>query len=150
MENTIWADITTLKRDNTPRAVDQRSNLDKDAFLRLLLTELKYQDPLNPTDDKEFIAQMAQFSALEQMQNVSKAMNITQGMAMIGKNIKAARDGGDIEGIVESVVIRNSKPYLVTRGGEVAVDSVEEISELPVDFGEFDGINIPPDSYQQE
>ena len=46
-------------------------DLDKDAFLRLLTTQLSNQDPLNPTEDREFIAQMAQFSSLEQMQNLN-------------------------------------------------------------------------------
>ena len=45
--------------------------LDRDAFLRLLTTQLSNQDPLNPTEDREFIAQMAQFSSLEQMQNLN-------------------------------------------------------------------------------
>ncbi len=53
---------------------DKRKNdLDKDAFLRLLTTQLANQDPLNPMEDKEFIAQLAQFSSLEQMQNLNKA-----------------------------------------------------------------------------
>jgi len=46
-------------------------DLDRDAFLRLLTTQLSNQDPLNPTEDREFIAQMAQFSSLEQMQNLN-------------------------------------------------------------------------------
>jgi flagellar basal-body rod modification protein FlgD len=50
------------------------SELDKDAFLKLLIAELSNQDPLNPMDDREFIAQMAQFSTLEQMTNMTKAL----------------------------------------------------------------------------
>jgi len=55
---------------------DKKDNgeLGKDAFLQILITQLQNQDPTNPMDDREFIAQMAQFSSLEQMQNMTKAM----------------------------------------------------------------------------
>ncbi len=74
------------------------SELGKDAFLKLLITQLQHQDPTNPMDDREFISQMAQFSSLEQMQNMTKTMESllasqqqTQMMSyatFIGKEIK--------------------------------------------------------------
>lgn len=72
--------------------------LGKDAFLKILITQLQNQDPTNPMDDREFIAQMAQFSSLEQMQNMTIAMESlltsqqeTQLMSytsFVGKNVK--------------------------------------------------------------
>ncbi len=61
--------------------------LDKEAFMLLLVTQFQYQDPLNPMEDKEFIAQLAQFSSLEQLMNLNESMDnmsaVTQGQEMI-------------------------------------------------------------------
>lgn len=53
-------------------------SVDKDAFMKLLVTQLKNQDPLNPMEDKEFIAQMAQFSTLEQIENMNTNLQKSQ------------------------------------------------------------------------
>ncbi|MDR1209420.1 MAG: hypothetical protein LBK41_03760 [Clostridiales bacterium] len=106
------------------------NDLGKDDFLRLLVTQLQYQDPLNPTDDKTFIAQMAQFSALEQMQNMNAAMVSSQSFAMIGKYIAA--DVADtvtgtvysVGGRVDAVSMRNNTPYLVVGGSEISLSDV--------------------------
>jgi flagellar basal-body rod modification protein FlgD len=56
----------------------KNSDLGKDAFLKLLVTQLQNQDPLKPMEDKDFIAQMAQFSSLEQIQDLNKNMKVSQ------------------------------------------------------------------------
>lgn len=73
--------------------------LGKDQFLNLLMTQLKYQDPLNPMDDKQFISQMAQFSSLEQMQNMNTGMeDLIASVQLTNNNLNAK-----IEDIVEEL-----------------------------------------------
>jgi flagellar basal-body rod modification protein FlgD len=77
--------------------------LGKDAFLKLLVVQLQNQDPLNPLDDKEFIAQLAQFSSLEQMTNISEGISsltdktaqqdMLSAVNYIGKEVTASGDG---------------------------------------------------------
>lgn len=81
-------------------ATNANSTLGKDAFMRLLVAQLQNQDPLKPMDDKEFTAQLAQFSSLEEMQNISKSMqnlassqtssSKTNAVGFIGKEVTAA------------------------------------------------------------
>lgn len=58
--------------DKEKKPSKANNDMDKDAFLRLLTTQLSHQDPLNPIEDREFIAQLAQFSSLEQMTELNK------------------------------------------------------------------------------
>lgn len=72
--NTNVTDDFYYSNYKKPTKQTGNSDLGKDAFLKLLITQLQHQDPTNPMDDREFISQMAQFSSLEQMQNMTKAM----------------------------------------------------------------------------
>ncbi|HHU92035.1 MAG TPA: flagellar hook assembly protein FlgD [Halanaerobiaceae bacterium] len=89
------------------------NNLDKDAFFKLLITQLKYQDPLTPMDNTEFIAQMAQFSSLEQMANMNKNLSqflriqaLSEGASLIGRNVETV--DADTGEIIRGEVVRVS------------------------------------------
>ena len=118
--------------------VEATDSLGKDAFLNLLVTQLQYQDPLEPTSDKEFLAQMAQFSALEQMQNLNTSFQMSQAGALIDKYVQGTAynetsgESSEIVGIVDAVNMKAGVPYLLVDGQEMAMENVENIIS---DFG---------------
>lgn len=109
-------EIIDSSSKNTKRNTGE---LGKDDFLNLLVTQLRYQDPLSPTDNTEFIGQMAQFSALEQMQNLNNSFTGTMAYSLIGKGVVAVTEeaGGtkakQVSGTVTGVSVDNGKYYLV-------------------------------------
>jgi flagellar basal-body rod modification protein FlgD len=107
------------------------SELGKDAFLQLLVTQLRYQDPLNPADSSEFAAQMAQFSALEQTQNLNaglekliKMQGVYQ-LSLLGKEIVAEMDDGSfISGQVSAIEFNRGVAMLNVGGYAIGFDSL--------------------------
>ncbi len=103
------------------------SMLGKDAFLRLLTTQLRYQDPMNPVDDQDFIAQMAQFSALEQMQNLTATMErfieeeratnqLARATALLGRSVEIMGEDRTYVGVVEGIQMEHGVPWLMIGG----------------------------------
>ena len=87
-----------------------RRELGRDEFLKLLITQLQNQDPTSPMEDKEFIAQMAQFSTLEQMTNISgefrklaSLVSSGQAVQLVGRTVEVQQGEHVIEGVVEQV-----------------------------------------------
>lgn len=123
--------------DQTAKSANGRNTgeLGKNDFLNLLVTQLRYQDPLKPVDDKEFIGQMAQFSSLEQMQNLNTSFQSSKAFNLIGKHVSASivdektKESTAIEGDVTNVKIAQGKVYVVVKGKDVPVDSVTEVEE---------------------
>lgn len=94
-----------------------KSTLDKDAFLGLLVAQMKYQDPLEPTSNTEFVAQYAQFSSLEQMQNMSSTLELSRASTLVGKvvSVNTTNSSGQttqIQGKVDYVIYENNKAYV--------------------------------------
>ncbi len=116
---------------------------DKDMFLKLMIAQLQNQDPTAPVDDKEFVAQLAQFTSLEQMQQINASVTQQQGYAMIGKYVvgKYSDAEGNMvytEGRVEGVTVSGGKTYLTVGENKIDVSNVEGVFE---DYSVINSIN---------
>jgi flagellar basal-body rod modification protein FlgD len=96
------------------------SALGRDDFLSLLITQLQNQDPTEPMDDREFIAQMAQFSSLEQVTNMSEEfrrlsglLSGSQAVGLIGRTVEVSSGDDVVEGRVSEVTRGNDPQVLV-------------------------------------
>ena len=113
------------------------SNLDKDAFLKLLITQLRSQDPMNTMEDKEFIAQLAQFSALEQTNKMATGLNdlamsnaATQAINLIGKTVEYLdpNSGEVMNGKVGSIRLFSDGPTLIVGDKQLTLSDVVAVS----------------------
>ena len=140
-----------LASTNQPKIskTGDNSSLGKDAFLNILITQLQNQDPTKPMDDKEFISQMAQFSSLEQMQNMTTAMqnllvsqNETQLMgytSFIGKEVKWHEVTSEFDdkgnyivnegtGVINELKFKDGEPvFILADGKEITAGNISSI-----------------------
>jgi flagellar basal-body rod modification protein FlgD len=120
-----------------------KNTVSKDGFLKLLAAQLQNQDPMNAGDNTQYVAQMAQFSALEQMQNLNSAMQyliesqkFQEGSLMIGKTAGILQsDGKVLEGEVTGVKVTSSGVKIMVGGSEYSIDSVYELQAKPESGG---------------
>ena len=120
------------------KPTEPQNTLGKDAFMRILVTQMKNQNPLEPLKDTEFIGQMAQFSSLEQLTNLNQAMNqfvglqgkqsLTEHADLLGNTVYWEQEvNGQLqsgEGIVKAVSIKN---------GELIVELEKDNIKVPID-----------------
>lgn len=109
-------------------------SLDKDAFLQLLVAQMKYQDPLEPTSNTEYISQFATFSELEQMQNVSASMDLFRASSLVGQTVllKVTDSEGretTVQGNVDYVVYERNKAYLSVNGDLYSMDDLDTVAD---------------------
>lgn len=140
------SDPITGAASNAPK-----SALDKDAFLKLLVSQVKNQDPMEPQGSTEYVAQLAQFSSLEQMQNLNDNIvglallqqnnalmsQLTQSSALIGQNVEwTDPETGDVHsGQVTSVKLENGLALLEIGGEDVPLGNVTQVLGAPDDSG---------------
>jgi flagellar basal-body rod modification protein FlgD len=114
------------------------SVLGKDDFLKLLVTELKYQDPLSPTDNTQFIAEMAQFSSLEQLQNVNNnlsSLSTLQNLSQVNfavnlvnhRVIGTDSSGTAVDGTVTNVSVSSGDTSVIVNGSTISMSDIIKI-----------------------
>lgn len=133
--------VEQMRQERENAGAQDPNALGKDEFLQLLITQLRHQDPINPVEDKEFIAQLAQFSSLEQMQNLNTNLQemmlaqqrltaLGQATQLIGQEVELfTLEGESIFGRVTGVQFRGGWPTLVVDGKLYGLDEVVAIRE---------------------
>ena len=118
------------------RQQQSKNDIDKDAFMKLMVAQLKYQDPLSPADPQQFLAQSAQFSAVEKLEHIAKqvseqtwAMALNTAGGLVGKEITFLRmDGTTGKGVVTSATTDPDGIVLNVNGEEVPLGAITTIA----------------------
>lgn len=128
--------LDELAVNKTEKEFKQRGSteLGKDEFLKLLVCQLQNQDPLNPQDDTDFIAQLAQFSALEQMTNMNSTMTSTSAYSLVGKEVivqtkDSTGEYKEIRGTVDYVEMKNGEAKLAIDGNTYSLDDLVQVMD---------------------
>lgn len=113
--------IDTFGVDSVANNISEEKNknknaLNKDAFLQLLVTQMQYQDPLQPTTNTEYMSQLAQFSTVEELQNINTSFSTNQAMNLAGQYVilnvpDAAGNITQMSGLVDYVTLKDGKAF---------------------------------------
>lgn len=113
----VGIDTTSVDRAVGSVSSSKSGNtLDKEAFLKLLVTQMQYQDPLEPTSNTEYMSQLAQFSTVEQLENLTATFNTNQSLNMAGQYVilnvpDSSGKINQISGLVDFVTIKDGKAF---------------------------------------
>lgn len=124
--------ILETASESSVKKTTSSSGMDKDAFLQLLVAQMKYQDPLEPTSNTEYISQYATFSQVEQLQNMAATVELSRASSMVGKlvEIQSTNSFGEtssIQGRVEYVAYENNKAYVSIDGSLYSLEDVTAV-----------------------
>ena len=124
---------TSYEEQKANAKAKDNSSVDKEQFLQLLVAQMQYQDPLQPTDNTQYVSQLATFSELEQMQNMAKSTDMARAQSLVGKNVTVNSTNSvtgvttEVTGKVESVISKSSGSYVVVNGELYEIDNVVQV-----------------------
>lgn len=125
---------------STAAVAQSAYGLQFDSLLKIILTQLSYQDPLKPMDNTEFVSQLAQFSQLQQTQSMNdqlssllSAQSATQATSLLGRTVDISTPAGTISGSVTAVAFASGQPSVTIKmatGQTVSNLSIANISQV--------------------
>lgn len=124
--------VESTSQSSLAKANSTSNDMDKEAFLQLLVAQMKYQDPLEPTSNTEYISQYAQFSQVEQMQNMATSTDLARASSLVGQQVymKTTSSTGEtsyVQGKVDYVVFENGNAYLSIDESLYSLDDLDTI-----------------------
>jgi flagellar basal-body rod modification protein FlgD len=124
-------EVVNAKTETTQKTAP--NGYDKDAFMQILVAQMKYQDPMQPTSNTEYISQYATFTQVEQLSNMANAMSLSRASEMVGKTVVVSQTNADTgkttetEGVVDFVTYSGNKAYLNIGGTNYSIDDVTQV-----------------------
>ena len=124
-------EVVNAKNETTNKTAP--TGYDKDAFMQILVAQMKYQDPMEPTSNTEYINQYATFTQVEQLSNMANAMSLSRASEMVGKTVVVSQTNPDtgktteVEGTVDFVTYSGNKAYLNINGTNYSIDDVSQV-----------------------
>jgi flagellar basal-body rod modification protein FlgD len=110
---------------------DKTKDMDKDMFLKLLVAQMKYQDPSKPADSTQFLAQTAQFTQVEKLSDIADMLTAQQligASSLVGRTVTYnGPDGAEVSGVVMSATLGGSDPILKVGNTDVQLSMVKEV-----------------------
>ncbi|WP_051638604.1 flagellar hook capping FlgD N-terminal domain-containing protein [Butyrivibrio sp. NC2002] len=130
--NAVVQDGKILDTNNKKNDITTSSNngYDKDAFMNILCAQMKYQDPLEPTSNTEYINQYATFTQVEQLSNMAEAFSMSRASELVGKTVIVTDENGTkVQGKVDYVTYSSGEAYLNIDGKDYKMDDVSSVAD---------------------
>ena len=124
-----------IKESTTETTTSAGNDLGYDEFLQLLCAEMQYQDPLEPTSNTEYVAQLATFSQMESMLNMQNSIESTEANDLVGKYVivkttsETTGETTAVAGFVDYVQYENNQKYIYVNGNRYSLDDVYQVAD---------------------
>lgn len=117
----------------------QRSGVSEDDFIRLFLTQLSFQDPLKPVDNAQFLAQLAQFTSVDQLRSANSNLEAllgvqatSQAIGLLGRTVEITSSPSNVVGEVTTLDFRSGSPLLTVKGSDGTIVQDVALSRVAI------------------